>query len=397
MIVRSTASLIKSVIGAGVLSIPYAFAQVGWVLGTILAIAFAFLAELTGRWLIELAELHVQDGRLRREDVTYERLIAIRFPRWVSIGFSIVAVTRNFFIQAIYLQILDGILCSVWSTAPTERPLRILIISGCIAPFLFLGSMKRVGWVSILGVMAVSYLFITVVADTMLFVALGNIGREFVAGHVSLSWISTFAVFAVAYACHLNILPIWQEGERDNRFLKAALIVTGIAYTCVGLAGYLRFGSDIMVIILENYATEANISVGGVYLVAILVSYLLLNYALRLSLDQLIGLKVLTPYLRSVIYSVIVLVLAFCLAAWVEKIDTLFSFAGSFLTTVTMMIMPAFMVIYEPITYKNGVQKRLSATRYRKFVPILIATLGIVVGVIVIVVESLRLAKIATL
>lgn len=413
MLARSTANLVKSIIGAGVLSVPWAFARVGSFTGIIMLILFGWASKKTGEWLLVVAQNWVACGKLRREDVTYERLLALRFPRWVVVLFGITAVTRNFCIQAIYLQILADILGDIWPGAPVLMWHRVLFMSAIILPLLLIDRMSKMGWVSFIGAAAVGALIVTVIANTILYWMVGN-STPGVVGFVepSWGWLSALSVAGVAYACHLNILPIWAEGEEDTSFLSYSISIAVILYMIAGTFGYARFGPDVDIILLNSYAiVDGNLVLSGIYLVVIIVSYLLLNYATRLSFDQLFGWTFWTLRTREWTYSYVFWFFAFLLASFVPEMHTLFSFAGGLLSTVTMIIMPSLLALREPSLYGavcETPQPNYDAHHYNwmpspppvvperrmwseRILPLTVAIIGVLVGVAIIVGEVLGL------
>eukprot|EP01023_Acetabularia_acetabulum_P045724 TRINITY_DN4647_c1_g3_i1.p2 TRINITY_DN4647_c1_g3~~TRINITY_DN4647_c1_g3_i1.p2 ORF type:complete len:444 (+),score=30.02 TRINITY_DN4647_c1_g3_i1:210-1541(+) len=138
--------------GVGVLSMPWAFSQLGWILGIILFILILIMSAYT---CILLALMHEQSGRrfnrysdlgshLFGKKITNLTIIPVQFFVFVGVQivYSIVAgqvlkqsfeiVFNNQQIDQIYFQIIFGVIQVFFSQAPNLHSISILSIVGSI-------------------------------------------------------------------------------------------------------------------------------------------------------------------------------------------------------------------------------------------------------------------------
>lgn len=119
-LIGCSANLINAIVGSGIVGLPYAIQQAGFVAGIILVILCAILTEKSLRLLIETAKhVHVP---------SYETVSEAAFGR---VGFLFVAI--NMFIMAYgamlsYLMIVKDSFSMVLGVDPTNEPMKRAIL-----------------------------------------------------------------------------------------------------------------------------------------------------------------------------------------------------------------------------------------------------------------------------
>ena len=110
----------NTIVGAGIIGIPYAFKQSGWIAGLLLLAFVGYLTDASLRIIINLATFH---PKLRHFHVrTYEKLASFPFGSTVGRGF----VLTNMFILAYgamvaYLLIIkDTVPTLIFNVAPNK-------------------------------------------------------------------------------------------------------------------------------------------------------------------------------------------------------------------------------------------------------------------------------------
>ncbi|KAH6790411.1 Transmembrane amino acid transporter family protein [Perilla frutescens var. frutescens] len=182
---------------------------------------------------------------------------------------------------------------------------------------------------------------------------------DFAGGVSVFSLFTTIPVIATAFGCHVNIHPIRAELGRPSDMSSAvriALVLCVAIYFAVGFFGYLLFGDSIMADMLVNFdktsdsviSTILNITVRLSYAIHLMLVFPVINYSLRVNVDELFFPK--RPLLAAEnirFYSITCIVLAFIYvtAIAIPNIWYFFQFMGTTTVMCLMFIFPSSVVL----------------------------------------------------
>ncbi|KAJ1511149.1 hypothetical protein HMI54_001009 [Coelomomyces lativittatus] len=105
-IAGATLNFTNSIIGAGIISLPYAISQAGIVLGSVLLIGIAFLVDWTALLLVRAGKLSGQ--------TSYQSIMGVTFGRWGSWSITAFQVIFAFGAMIAYVIIIGDTLPAVF-------------------------------------------------------------------------------------------------------------------------------------------------------------------------------------------------------------------------------------------------------------------------------------------
>ena len=283
----SAISLIKTIIGAGLLSMPLAFSTDGLFLGFWI-ILLAGLTSGYGLFLQAYVAKYVPSG-----NATFFNLCSITYPSLLVI-FDVAIAIQCFGCAILYLVLIGDLM-------PTIVPhygntsFWIAALSVICVPLSFMKNLDSLKYTSILGLVAIGYMSILVVAH---YVA-DDIRDPDLKGPVSwwpqsiLAIFSTFAIIVFAFTGHQNMFSIINESRNKSLPSLAVLILVAIAvlaalFIVVGLTGYLTFGLHVTGNIILLYPAALSTTLGRFCIVFMVVfSFPLMIHPARISVNNI--------------------------------------------------------------------------------------------------------------
>ena len=235
----TTFSLCSATLGAGALSLPYAFSHVGALGG----VSLLFLTASASYYSIVLLSSAIARSGAR----SYEELTVRLFGKAVGVlvELNIVAVCYGSAIAyTVALGDLLHPLAAAWLSRRATMALGWVVL---MLPLSMYGRISELRWASVFGVASVIYLVPTVLAHSgACAVQIGDAAtatRGLSYWSFSLKSFESLAIMMFAFTCQVNVPALYAElEERSLRRMKVvASRAMGIAFTCyllVGLAGY---------------------------------------------------------------------------------------------------------------------------------------------------------------
>lgn len=237
----SSISLVKTILGAGLLSIPLAFSTDGIVLG-ILLILLAALTSGYGMFLQAYVSQYVPRGH-----ATFFNVCSITYPK-LSVVFDFAIAIQCAGCALSYLVLVGDLMPTIVKIKGIEdlRTAWICISALIIVPLSFLRNLDSLKYSSILGLVAIFYLSVLVIAHYFV----GDITLE---GNIDLfpssitGVFSTFSIVVFAYTGHQNMFSIINEAKDKSlsslaELVNFAILLSTALFVAVGLTGYLTFG-----------------------------------------------------------------------------------------------------------------------------------------------------------
>ncbi|WVN87357.1 uncharacterized protein L203_102535 [Cryptococcus depauperatus CBS 7841] len=302
-ITSSVTNLSNTILGAGALAFPSAFAAMGMLPGS-LSCAFSGATAMFGLYLLSRCATIVgtQPGHEGRK-ASFNEIARLTFGKgWAIRAFDLAIAIKCFGVSVSYLIICKTLLPQVCNTIANifHHPLAqdsILLASHfwlivwmvIITPLSFMRTLDSLRFTSQIALLTVIYLLVVVV------------GWYFVKGVspergqvVPFRWdkntLSSFPVQVFAYTCSQNLFPIYNELKNKSQKKMNTVIVVSIGSAiCIGIIGYLTFGSKVSSNIIAMYpATTLFVAIGRLGIVMLVgLSYPLQLLPCRASLHHL--------------------------------------------------------------------------------------------------------------
>lgn len=278
----SSISLMKTIIGAGLLSIPLAFSTDGIIFGIILIIIAASTSGY-GLFLQAYCSKYVAAGH-----ATFFNLSQISYPK-LAIVFDLAIAIQCFGCAISYLVLIGDLMPTI---IPITRMVSILGSALVIVPLSFLHNLDSLKYSSILGLFAILYLAVIVIGHYLV----GDIPAS---GHVSLLppnfWQipSTFSIIVFAYTGHQNMFLIINEAKDKSltglsKLVYFAIFVSTLLFVSVGLAGYLTFGDTVHGNIILMYPASWTTTLARFCIVLMVtLSFPLMFHPARISINNI--------------------------------------------------------------------------------------------------------------
>lgn len=286
----SVVNLVKTIVGAGLLAIPYAFKSDGVLVG-ILLILLAAITSGFGLFILGKCSKTLLDPR----DSSFFSLCMLTFPS-LSPLFDLAMITQCFGVGLSYLVLLGDIFPSL---VGGERELWIALSAMVVIPLCLLKKLDSLKYSSIIGLFALAYLSILILSTFVYEYANGRYEEI----KSDIHWwsvydykglMSTFSIIIFAYTGSMNLFSIVNE-LKDNSMTNISAVVnrsisiSTIFFIAVALAGYLTFGNNTLGNVILNYdESSIYVRIGKFCLGSmILLTFPLLFYPCRIAVNNL--------------------------------------------------------------------------------------------------------------
>lgn len=276
--VRSgTINLLNTLIGAGILAMPYGLRCNGLVLGAFL-IVFSALTSAFGLYLQNKV------AKYAHPPVSYFSLCQMTYPQLAVIFDAAIAI-KCFGVGVSYLvvigdlmpKILDSLGLGAWAH---ERNLWITVfLVLLVAPLSYLRLLASLRYLGLVALFSVLYLVCLVVEHWAV-----DAAPDRVVSWQPVSWrqtLASFPVFVFAYTCHQNMFSIVNElsekpansrTRQANHVIRNGIATACLAYLVVGILGYLTFGNAVDANIITMYPRDSVALLVGRLCIVVMVS-----------------------------------------------------------------------------------------------------------------------------
>ncbi|CAE8680171.1 unnamed protein product [Polarella glacialis] len=274
----ATFSLVATMVGGGVLSLPYAMSQCGLVLGTICLLAAAVGSAWTLDMLVDCARA---TGRDSFELVGHAAFGEFSRKMTIALIFAICWLTKiaYFVLMADLLVPLAERALPHVAAAQGQDVFRRLVVTGAallLSPMCFKSSLSAlrfmcfasVGSVVVVGAVVGLRAFQTFGQAHEIHVQLPDGQKPVIVQAAYHMWpadwskaLYSFPMFGVSFLCHFNALPTHQELQRPTRYrmrmvIGTTLCLTSVIYLFVSICGYLYAGCYTCGNILLNFSSD---------------------------------------------------------------------------------------------------------------------------------------------
>jgi len=252
----SVFTLVSSAFGGGLLTLPFAVMQTGWLVGLLLLLVSGGLNFISISMLIDCTH--------KVKKYSYASLLGQAIGAKSALVLDLVMVMYGFgAIIAYYIYLADFLtpLTSVVSSGYLEcnRSCSILV-SFCVAlPLTFPEKLSALKFVSPISTLSLLFTAIVVV-----FRSPGNHANSdkiFEAVKLDPNFLQSFSIILFSFVCHLNVVSVAAELAEPTpaRIRRVACLVSGLLfvfYSLIGVLGYFSFGSGISQNFINNFPAD---------------------------------------------------------------------------------------------------------------------------------------------
>lgn len=345
-ILGSTVNLVNTIIGAGLLSVPFAFSMSGVALGIIFIVFIWFCSALSFDVLVRSAHL---SGAYTYKEIalkTWGPSLAY-FGELCILFYTFLNLVARPLTMAQYLTDVFSNIAK--DTILTERWFIIIAVSVIMAPLTLLRNIDALKFSSFLSFICV--LFVSAVVIAMLPVE-GGMLHQLSQAHYwpdSASAMTAFGILVVSFCAHYNAPRMYQELQ--NRTPGRMRIVTMVSmticlflYASVGITGYLTCAASTNGNVLLDYPANSKLVTAArlALVVALIFSTPLVLFACRRSFLAVFLPKMQNdcPFWLWSLISISLIVVVGFIAYLLPSIDVVFSFSGSVIGVLFVYLIP---------------------------------------------------------
>ncbi|EGW33475.1 uncharacterized protein SPAPADRAFT_60823 [Spathaspora passalidarum NRRL Y-27907] len=288
----SSISLVKTILGAGLLSMPLAYSTDGIVFGTFI-ILLAAATSGYGLFLQCYVSKYVPVGH-----ATFFNVCSITYPQ-LSVVFDVAIAIQCFGCAISYLVLIGDLMPTIVTyiphIAPENHRLFWLLVSTVITvPLSFLKNLDSLKYTSILALVAIFYMSGLVVSHYFVNDIPSDLKGEIILGPLSLTGVcSTFSIIVFAFTGHQNMFSIINEAKDRSlssltSLVNFAVLISAALFIVVGLAGYLTFGDLVNGNVILSYPSGPSTTLGRFCIVFMVVfSFPLMLHPARISCNNI--------------------------------------------------------------------------------------------------------------
>ncbi|GAB9469892.1 Sodium-coupled neutral amino acid transporter [Globisporangium polare] len=303
-------NLVSTIIGGGILSLPYAFDKCGLVLGFLFMVISAAASNFSLYVIVSCSR--------RGGATTYEEVVRKALGPKAGLVAVTLLVLLTFLTMVAYVILIKDLVGSLgeqflFARAVTvvEKNVLTIVCIALVSPVLFARSMDALRFTSIFSLVSVLVLAIAITIRTVHSIEANVAGSGDVPVDVVTpepvgiklfpsDWrdpVYAFPIISVSFLCHFNVLPVYRElhkptRQRLKKIVSATMFSTWAFYMIVGTMGYLfayQLPGGVKDDILNNFdVSDALVNVGRLgLLVTIMLSMPLIMQPCRLNIVRL--------------------------------------------------------------------------------------------------------------
>eukprot|EP01006_Ploeotia_vitrea_P013939 TRINITY_DN36678_c0_g1_i1.p1 TRINITY_DN36678_c0_g1~~TRINITY_DN36678_c0_g1_i1.p1 ORF type:complete len:448 (-),score=11.24 TRINITY_DN36678_c0_g1_i1:108-1451(-) len=346
-------NLCSATLGAGALSLPFAFSQAGW-LTSFLLLALAGCATVYSVWLLvqvyELAEAQTYEQSV-------EELVGARLRHCVEA----VTIIFCFGTAVAYIVAVGDILEPVLllSTVWERRAMMAAFWFLTMLPPSMFREVNSLRFTSFVGVIAMAYLVLATIIFSLRNHSTKNPNGVDM-GRFDVGLFQSLPIMLFSYTCQVNVFQIYDELDKRTPEKMSLLTCGSVAisfsiYLFMGFFGYLAFGNATQGNILNNFSFwNSDVMVMLVFVaitIAILVAFPLVIYPLRTSFCvMLVGEPEMQSLSKHFSLTLVLSSSTLVAALFVPGINIVFQFLGSLTSSLLCFLFPSYLAFVAGVT-----------------------------------------------
>eukprot|EP01094_Clydonella_sp_ATCC50884_P002564 TRINITY_DN11956_c0_g1_i1.p1 TRINITY_DN11956_c0_g1~~TRINITY_DN11956_c0_g1_i1.p1 ORF type:complete len:515 (-),score=122.77 TRINITY_DN11956_c0_g1_i1:236-1582(-) len=280
--------MINTIVGAGVLALPFAFGKTGLALGILLLLIIAAMSAYTGFLLVDAARI--------TQARTYAKLGELAFGRWGRRATDAMLCCLLLAACIGYMLIIGDIVTYLLTRLIRISPvllkrLVILAAGGFLGLLTSMRTMTALAKASIVALCAVTFItFCIVLRGVQGLVEYGIVG-DLVLFTFQKETLGAVPLIGFALSFHMGLFPLVCEA-RDVGFMKPVIVLGLLAclsvYLLVGVFGYAAFQNLVLPNVIDNYPSRDILMqfARGAVVTLVSCSFPLLAYPVRIILDR---------------------------------------------------------------------------------------------------------------
>jgi len=263
LIASGVSNLTNTIVGAGMLGLPFALHSAGLVAGSILFF-IAPMATIFGLHLLSVAAEHVKQG-----DPSYFSVATITFPKAAILIDAAVAI-KCFGVALSYLIVIGSLVPDIMhNILPNASPDNILfdrrfwipMAAIVCVPISLLKTLHALRFVSYIALGSVLYIVILMLYFFLsLEVEISPQSIQYLPLDFGV-FFKTLPTFVFAFTCHQNIFLIQNEMQGNipglNKVIIISVLIALFVYTILGYSGVFSFGRMVKDNIINNLPRDA--------------------------------------------------------------------------------------------------------------------------------------------
>ena len=355
----SVMSLSNTVLGAGLLVLPYAISKCGFIIGVLMIVLMSIMSMLSLYMLMYAASFE--------KERTNWSLLGVKYmPKTMKLV-DFLCLLGNTGACAGYLIIIGDLMPDAIrfmlnvseDHILTKRYFWICIFLLFIIPLVSKTTFDKLRYFSTLAIFCFGYILLmcqlyAYVPKCKEDLEKEQIGTTTLYPTSALAFLKVIPILITAFNCHMNSVAISSElkNPTPTRIIKSIFLSIGLCtifYISVGLAGYLTFGDKVQSDILLNYPNTWLVTILRVLLsIAIIFSYPMWCNPTRESFCVLF-LKKSTADLNKKFFYIVtygIVFVTFIIALCVKDLGIIVALIGSVSNTSCVYIMPGFLYYY---------------------------------------------------
>eukprot|EP01084_Bolivina_argentea_P025700 47786_1 len=346
-------TLIICIVGAGALSLPWAFRVSGLLLGTFLLLVASGFTFLSLHFLV-YAGLYI------KERPSYRNLAKKAGGKWLAAYTSVNLLCNLFGTTVSYTVACGGILDLVYSVVTNSKhsiyqELVYGVAAFIVFPLSLMRSISFLRYGSLIGITCSAYLCLVIIInyfrlcdDQSVFEG-EHIQRHtcFWKSNFSLTsddlfkltpngFLSSFPIFVYAYSCQPQVLPIYVELQRRSvrrmhKVIRRSLYFSVTLYVSVGIFGFLTFMDGSCGNVLQNnFKKHPEVILSAVTIcISCMFTLPICVYAFRENITVITVGKVKVHWIPHTLITLIMVFVCATIAAEVSQLNVVLGFLGS--------------------------------------------------------------------
>lgn len=378
-ILSSSFNLANTVLGAGILTLPYNLMNCGWLLGMF----FLALIGVSSALSFYLLTISADATKMYQ----YRDIACVLYKPWFSQLVAVmVAIYTLGTIGSYSIVLRDNMFWWAEDTptnASNKRGMLWAMVCFIVFPLSLLPRIDFLNFTSLVAIVSILYIIFVVIG--FFFLTTFDKTKYLVKGppqtfNWSINALTSFPLFTTAFCGHYNSLNIYKELsnrsiKRMNIVICITVVVTSVFNSVMALFGYFTFTDLLHSDILKNIAEIPGASVifyiaNSAMILVMLFSYPLLCYGLRGTIESMFyssGQKV--PYKWRLLIIIFNVFVPAVVATFVDSIADILSFTSSLCGSPMVFIFPGM--------FGYSVTKRYGGPKHRYISSLIIIILGV--------------------
>eukprot|EP01083_Nonionella_stella_P031049 85055_1 len=388
-----------SVIGAGMLALPYAVRNVGLILGIALVIFGAFLAYFTFDLLLISAEYlpEALRGPKPLRNISYQSLSEQSYGKTLGKTVQVLMAIQYWGCIVSYMVTFSGIIDLVYSIYPhpdswpdTIYAYTVISMSYLIVlPLALLRNIDSLRFTSLLGFSMSTYLVLVVTIEYFILCKDGvthyysttciwsddyKLSADVLWPMTTLKtsytgFLTAFPLVIFSYTAHCYLLPLYVELSRPSiqrmrKVVRTGFSISGVLYICFATFGFLLFLDRVCSnLLLNNFGKHLDVVIGGLGMsITCILAEPIFAYNFRRMVGMLIWDKSTQQIgtFTHVLITLLVITVSALLAVSVKSIAVVFGFLGSTTYPVLGYIFPVIFFLKMTPSGKYKIRKILA-------------------------------------